>query len=235
MAAVLGSGIFDSKSPEKPHLVRGGGGLAGEINDVRQDIKAEFDPLAAIVVEEFTNPAAAGAALISIAAASQVAAGRSATLLALASNISPPRNITVTTAGGTPADAPATALVTGTDINGDVMTETLNIPQTATIAAGEKTFASVTSIVEAAGQGTAATMSYGIGVVIGLGKKVAVRAGLPAIVKEIAAGSLAPTPGVFTAPATGAPNGGYTPNTAADGSRDYCLYYEQDLSLNTDA
>lgn len=235
MPAVLGSGIFDSKAPEKPHLIRGSGGIAGEINDVRQDIKSEFDPLAAIVVEEFTNPAAPGAALISAAAASQIAAGRSATLLALAANISPPRNITVTTAGVTPADAPATALVTGTDINGDVMTETLNIPQTATIAVGAKAFASVTSIVEAAGDGTAATMSYGIGALIGLGKKVAVRAGLPAIVKEIAAGSLAPTPGVFAAPSVGVPNGTYSPNSAADGSRDYCLYYEQDLSTNVDA
>jgi hypothetical protein len=231
----LGSGIFDSKKPALPHLVRGAGGIAGEINDLRQDIVSEFDPLAAIVVEEFTNLAAAGAALISIAAASQVAAGRSATLLALAANISPPRNITVTTAGGTPADAPATATVTGTDINGDPLTEDLTIPQTATIAAGTKTFATVTSIVETAGQGTAATMSYGIGVVVGLGKKVVLRAGLPAVVKEIAAGSLAPTPGTFTAPTVAVPNGGYAPNTAANGTNDYALYYEQDLSTNLDA
>lgn len=230
----LGSGIFDSKLPALPHLVRGSGGIAGEINDLRQDLQAEFDPLAAIVVEEFTNVPAAGAALISTAAAVTVAV-RSPTLLALAADISPPRNITVTTAGGTPADAPASALVTGTDINGDVMTETLTIAQTATIASGAKTFASVTSIVETAAQGTDATLAYGIGLVVGLGKKVKLRAGLPAIVKEIAAGSLAPTPGTFTAPTVGVPNGGYTPNTAANGTNDYALFYEQDLSTNEDA
>lgn len=231
----LGSGVFSSKAPALPHLVRGAGGIAGEISDLRQDIKAEFQYSPIIVVEEFTNPAAAGAALISTAAASQLAAGRSATLLALAAAISPPRNITVTTAGDTPADAPATALVTGTDINGDVMTETLNIPQTATIAVGAKAFASVTSIVEAAGQGTDATMSYGIGALIGLGKKAAVRGGLVALVKEIAAGSLAPTVGTFAVPATGVPHGTYSPNSAADGSRDYCLYYELDMTELEDA
>jgi hypothetical protein len=230
----LGSGIFNSKRAQKPHLLRGTGGLASEIGDLRDDIKAEFSPLAALAVEEFVDPPAAGAALISAAAASTVAP-RTATLLALAANISPPRNITVTTAGGTPADAPATAVVTGTDINGDALTETLNIPQTATIAVGAKAFASVTSIVEAAADGTDATMSYGIGALIGLGKKVKVRAGAPAIVKEIAAGSLAPTAGTFAAPSVGVPNGTYSPNSAADGSRDYCLYYEQDLTDNTDA
>jgi hypothetical protein len=225
----IGSGIMDSKRPDRPHLNK------GEVADLRQDLEKEFEPLAAIMVEEFTNPAAAGAALISEAAASQVAAGRSATLLALAADISPPRNITVTTAGVTPADAPATATVTGTDINGDPLTEDLTIPQTATIAVGAKAFATVTSIVETAGQGTGATMSYGIGALIGLAKKVKVRAGLPAIVKEIAAGSLAPTAGTFAAPSVGVPNGTYSPNSAADGSRDYCLYYEQDLSTNEDA
>jgi hypothetical protein len=230
----LGSGIFNSKRAQKPHLLRGTGGLASEIGDLRDDIKAEFSPLAAIAVEEFTNPPAAGVALISTAAATTVAP-RTATLLALAANISPPRNITVTTAGGTPADAPATTVITGTDINGDALTETLNVSQTAATVVGAKAFASVTSIVEAAADGTDATLSYGIGALIGLGKKVAVRGGLPAVVKEIAAGSLNPTAGTFALPSVGVPNGTYSPNSAADGARDYCLYYEQDLTDNTDA
>lgn len=232
----LGSGIFSSKRAAVPHLVRGSGGIAGEINDLRQDIAAEFQYSPIIVVEELTNPAAAGVALISAVAQSQVAAGRSATLLPLAAAISPPRNITVSTGvGGTPADAPATAVVTGTDINGDVLTETLNISQTAATVAGVKAFASVSSIVEAAGEGTGAALSYGIGVLIGLGKKAATRAGAPAIVKEIAAGVLVPTAGVFAAAATGLPNGTYSPNSAADGLRDYCLYYELDMTELTDA
>lgn len=230
----LGSGIFTKMKAQLAHLMQQSGGALGEINDLRKDILSEFSSNAAIAVEEFTDPAAAGAALISAAAASQVAAGRSATLLALANNISPPRNITVTTAGTTPADAPATALVTGLDINGNVMTETLNIPQTATIAVGAKAFAKVTSIVEAAGDGTGATMSYGIGALIGLGRKVKSRAGRVAIVQEVAAGAVV-TNGVFADAATGVPNGTYSPNSAADGSRDYCLLYEYDATTNRDA
>lgn len=231
---ILGSGQFTSQKAQRPHLLRGAGGIAGEIADLREDIKADFTPNAAIAVEEFTNLPAAGAALISTAASVTVAP-RSPTLLALAANISPPRNITVTTAGGTPADAPATTLITGTDINGDVMTETINVAQTATIAAGVKTFASVTSILEAAAQGTDATLSYGIGVAVGLKKKVMTRAGLFALVKEIAAGSLAPTPGTFVVPATAVPNGSYAPNTAANGTNDYTLFYEYDPTTNENA
>lgn len=230
----LGSGQFSSQKAQKPHLLQGTGGIAPEIADLRADVRADFLANAAIAVEEFTDPAAAGAALISAAAASQVAAGRSATLLALAANISPPRPISVTTAGATPADAPATAVVTGLDINGNAMTETLNIPQTATIATGSKCFAKVTSIVEAAGDGTGATMSYGIGAAIGLGKPLKSRAGLATAIKEIAVGAVV-TNGVFVAAATASPNGSYAPNTAANGSNDYCIYYEYDATQNRDA
>lgn len=230
----LGSGQFSGPRAQKPHLMQGSGGLAPEIRDLRDDVKKDFSANAAIAVEEFTAPAAAGAALISTAAASQVAAGRSATLLALAANISPPRPISVTTAGVTPADAPATAVVTGKDINGNAMTETLNIPQTATTATGSKCFASVSSIVEAAGDGTAATMSYGIGAPIGLGKPLKTRAGFTGPVREIANGAVV-TNGVFVAASTASPNGSYAPNSAANGALNYCLYYEYDASLNKDA
>lgn len=230
----LGSGQFSSQKAQKPHLLQGTGGLAPEIKDLRDDIKKDFLANAAIAIEEFTDPPAAGAALISVAAASQVAAGRSATLLALAAAISPPRNITVTTAGTTPADAPASAVVTGTDFNGAVITETLTIAQTATIAVGVKAFASVTSIVETAGDGTGATMSYGIGALIGLGKPIKTRAGLTAPIREIAAGA-AVTNGTFASAATSPPNGTYSPNSAANGANDYALFYEYDATLNRDA
>jgi hypothetical protein len=235
MPSNLGSGQFSSAKTFKPHLIQGSGGVQGEIGNLRKDIKADFSANAAIAVEEFIDVPAAGAALISVAAASQVAAGRSATLLALAANIDPPRNITVTTAGSTPADAPATAVVTGKDVNGNALTETLTIAQTATIAVGAKAFASVTSIVEAAGDGTGATLAYGIGALIGLRKPIKTRAGVTAPVKEFAAGSAAPTAGTFASAAVGAPNGTYSPNTAANGTNDYCLYYEYSADLNKDS
>ena len=54
--------------------------------------------------------------------------------------ISPPRNITATTGGGAgAADVPATAVITGKDIDGNVLTETLTLSQVdACVATGVK-------------------------------------------------------------------------------------------------
>ena len=51
-----GSGLFTNARPEKPHLVEGKGGLAGEVDDLRRDIASDLSGLAAISVEEFTDP-----------------------------------------------------------------------------------------------------------------------------------------------------------------------------------
>jgi hypothetical protein len=229
----LGSGIFSSARASKPHLMKPQGGVAAEIFELRADIKADFAANAAIAVEEFTNPIGAGAALISAAAATQVAAGRSATLLALAANISPPRPISVTT-GGTTAQAAASALITGKDVNGNVLTETLTPSTSAATVTGSKCFASVSSIVEGAAGGTAATLSYGIGAAIGLGKPIKSRAGIASLIKEHANGAVVAN-GVIVAAATAVPNGSYAPNTAADGTKSYAVYYEYDATLNKDA
>jgi hypothetical protein len=230
----LGSGIFSKMRAQLPHLLQQSGGIAAEINDVRKDILSEFAANAAIAVEEFVNPIAAGAALISTAALSTVAP-RTVPLLALAANINPPRQISVTTAAsGTPADAPATALVTGKDIFGNAMTETLTISQTNATVTGAKCFASVSSIVEAAGDGVGATLSYGIGAPIGLGKPIKSRSSLAFLIKEVANGAVV-TNGVIAGAAAALPNGSYAPNTAADGTKTYAIYYEYDATTNRDA
>lgn len=229
----LGSGQFTSPRAAKPHLLKPQGGVAAEVFELRTDIKADFAANAAIAVEEFTNPAGAGVALISTAAATQVAAGRVATLLALAAAISPPRNITVTT-GGTTAQAAASAVITGKDINGNALTETLTPSTSAATVAGVKTFASVSSIVEGAAGGTAATLSYGIGAVIGFGKPIKARAGISSLIKEHANGAVV-TNGTIVGAATAVPNGSYSPNTAADGTKSYAAWYEYDATLNKDA
>jgi hypothetical protein len=221
----LGSGQFSAQRADRPHAVN------SEVQDLRDDIKRDFAANVALAVEEFVNPIAAGAALISAAALSTVAP-RSPVLLALAANINPPRQISVTTAAsGTPADAPATALVTGKDIFGNAMTETLTISQTNATVTGAKCFASVSSILEAAGDGVAATLSYGIGAPIGLGKPIKSRAGIASIVKEHANGAVV-TNGVVAAAAAALPNGSYAPNTAADGTKSYALIYEYDATQN---
>lgn len=179
---------------------------------------------------EITNPATADAAGLLAATATVASAVTVTSFLAggVAALAAYPRNVTFTTAGGTPADAPATAVITGTDVDGAALTETVNLAQTATIASGVKAFKTITSVVYAAADGTDATVSIGFGNVFGLPKKAKVRAGTLNVICEINANAIA-TNGTFVVPATGAPHGTYTPNTAPNGTRDYCLTYELDL------
>lgn len=214
-----GSGLFSNQQAQRPHSMQ------REVEDLRNDVKATFAPMAAIGVDEYTNPAAGDAAGLEAATATTVAprtvtsfvAGGVAALLAFG------RNVTFTTAGATPADAPATALVTGTDMDGKAQTETVNVPQTATIAAGAKIFKTVTSVAYAAADGTGATVSIGFGDKLGVTKKPLARAGLDGVlVREVAVGALV-TNGVLSAT-----NRSYAPNTVPDGTRDYAIYYEYD-------
>jgi hypothetical protein len=226
-SVTVGSGLFTNKKPIIPHK-----SLPNkELGDLRKDIGDALLPMAAITAEEWTDPPAAVANAILTAKASIVAA---TTYLAAALDgavgaavMVPPRNITVTTAGTTPADAPATVVITGIDINGNAQTDTITVAQTATIALGTKAFKKVTSIAFAASEGTGATMAVGFGSVIGLSKKIKTRAGLTTAIMEIAGGSKV-TNGTFVAAATSGPNGTYAPNTIPDGSVDYSLLYSFD-------
>jgi hypothetical protein len=138
--------------------------------------------------------------------------------------ISPPRNITVTTAGVTPADAPATATITGTAIDGSAQTDSITISQTAATAAGTKAFATVTSIALTAGDGTGATLAFGTGNVVGLDSKLDSIGGVAGILKEVANATVV-TNGTFVLPATSGPFGTYSPNTAPNGTNDYAILY----------
>jgi len=220
-----GSGLFSTQQARLAHLVRGAGGLPGEIADVRNDVLVTLAPLAAIGVEEFTNAAAAGAADLAAAAATTVAPQTVSTFLApgIAKLAAFPRNITLTTAGVTPADAPATAVVTGT-YRGKAQTETITVAQTATIATGVKPFSTIARVVYAAADGTAATISIGVGAGLGVSEVPKSRAGLVAPIREIAVGVVVTTGTLTTA-------GLYTPAAAPDGVKDYAVYYEYDGAL----
>lgn len=226
MGSTLGSGLWNKRKAQAPNIVRPGGGTGGEIFDLRQDIAAELAPMAAIAVEEFTDSAAAGAADLLAATASTVAVQTYAASALLAGGKTKlaafPRNITFTTAGVTPADAPDTVTVVGT-YRGKAQSETINVAQTATIATGTKPFSTITSITYAAGQGTGATVSIGVGAGLGVQQVPKARAGLVAPIREIAAGT-AVTTGTLTAA------GLYTPATPPNGTNDYAIYYEYDPS-----
>lgn len=337
----IGSGLFSRAQAAISHLVRPGGGLSGEIFDLRKDLAAVLAPLAAFAVEEFTNPvgtvastAGLHAATATVATASTlartdlvaagltqlalwprqvtfttagttaadapadavitgldkdgnaqtetvtlsqtaatatsagywsditsiafaagdgtgatIAVGYAATLLkkataTVASAVTVagstlvqtnlalyPRQLVFTTAGTTAADAPATATVVGKDIQGNRITETVTLAQTATTATSENFFAEVLSISYPAADGTGATIAVSPGAAIGLRRKVKSRAGAVCLLKEIAAGSVV-TNGTITAATTAKPFGSYTPNTAADGVNDYCIVYEYDATVD---
>lgn len=338
----IGSGLFSKARTAISHLVHPGGGLAGEIWDMRKDTLDVLSPLAAIAVEEYTNvvgSAAPGTATLLDAAASVAApvtvlkAAMKATGIAQLALC--PRAVTITTAGTTPADAPATALVTGKDAlgaaqtetvtvsqtaasvtttkiwsdltsvaypaadgtgatmaigiaaaqlkaatatvasavtlkvtdlnqlplsaeypralvftvagttpadapatatvtgkdaNGDTQTEVVTLPQTATTATTARYYSGGVSVAYPAGDGTGATVAIGISAAVGLKKKVKSRAGLAGIIREIAGGSVV-TNGTLTAPTTtNLPNGSYAPNATFDGATDFAIYYEFDAA-----
>jgi hypothetical protein len=179
--------------------------------------------------DEFTDPLASAAAGLKAATATvaSIVTLTAADLLTAGKNelLARPRNITFTTAGGTAADAPANAVIVGTDINGDALTETVTLAQTATIAEGVKAFRTITTITYPAADGAGATVAIGYGNKFGLRRKAKTRAGAVNRGTEIAAGSVV-TNGTLVVAETSPPNGTYTPNTVPNGSNDYSIEYE---------
>jgi len=215
-----GSSLFTNQSPAVPHLSK------NELADLRADVARTLLPMAAITVEEYTNPATAAAAGLRVATAPTLAVQTLAAsdLLApgVAALLAYGRNVTFTTAGATPASAPADAVVTGTGMDDEVVTETITVPQTATISAGSKIFKTITSIDFPVSQGIDCTVAIGFGVILGVLKTPKSRAGAALPVREIVDGGLVVTG------AMSATNKSYTPATAPDGAHDYAIYYEYD-------
>lgn len=214
-----GSGLFTTQQARVPHLAK----VTGEIGDLRRDVAEELLPLAAMTVDEYTDPATGAVDDLEAATATEVAPRTVTTFEAagLASLAAHPRNVTITNDGsGTPADAPADCVVTGTYL-GLPQSETIVVPQSAATTDGVKPYDVVTSVAYAAADGTAAAVSIGIGDGLGTAKIPKERAGAVNLVREVEAGSLVTT-GALTAAQL------YTPSTVPDASNDYAIYYEYD-------
>lgn len=184
-----------------------------------------------LYTDEFTDPPAAAADNV-IASGFATANGAVVTKTAFNGTLgggpfSPPRNIQFTLSTHADFDA-GTAVVTGTDTDGKALTENFAIPDggNATVV-GNKAFKTVTQIDFPAGAGTNGAITVGVGTKMGFTRKARVRAGTVAVVQEIANSAVAVN-GTYAVPATGAPNGTYIPNSAADGSKDYAVTYEVD-------
>lgn len=136
------------------------------------------------------------------------------------------RNLTFTTAGGTAADAPATATIVGT-LGGVAVTEVLSLAQTAATVVSIKCYDTITSIVYPAADGTGATVAIGIGDKFAFPTAPKVRGAAMGILKELEDNAAA-TAGTLVLPATSDPNGNYTANSAPNGALDFTVYYERE-------
>jgi hypothetical protein len=235
-----GSGLFTNQRAQRPHLVRGGGGLAGEVADLRADVSDEMEAQAAIAVEEWTDVALADVDAIKASIASSASAesysGADLDGAVGAGTMDPPRNITITTSAHADIDAVAVT-ITGKDVNGDDITEDITLTDGGGVTnAGAKAFAEVTQIDVPAQSGTGGALEFGFGAILGLARPLKERAGLVAVLKQIEAGAdVGPTAGDFvaapSAAGAGQPNGTFEPTTPPDGSNDYAVFYEWDASV----
>lgn len=195
MTLVSGSGIFSGQRAQKGHLVRGTGGVAGEVADLRSDVLDDFASNIAMAMDDYTNEPAADPdaikATFNSSTSIEVYTGTDLDGAVGTAVMDAPRNITVTTEStGTPSHVPATMNITGTDINNKPLTETVNVSQSNALVAGVKAFKTVTQIDFPAGDGATAEMTIGFGNVVGLSKPIKARTGLSAISKEILSGVL---------------------------------------------
>ena len=233
-SAKHGSGLFSSKSLRKPHLARrtGNGGLPAEVAAIREDISDQLGDLAGIVVEEFIDVPAADTdafktSIATVAAAVEYA-GTDLNGVVGTGALTPPRPVSVTASDSALSYA-GSVTFEGVDVYGAEITEDVAITNNATTT-GNKMFARVTKISIPAQNDTSGTLQFGFGAKMGLRHKILSRAGLLAPVKEIAVGAVVTT-GTFQDAAAAPPFGSYSPASAANGTRDYCLYYEADFSL----
>jgi hypothetical protein len=218
--------------------VRGGGGIAGEIADLRADTKEAFDTLEAqggyFRTDEFTNPPTADVDAIktSIASAATLRTFSGADLNGVVGGdeMVPPRNPTVTSTTHANIDA---VVVTFRGKLRNAFGELVDHEVTLTTTDGggaTDVAADVLSIVEEievpAMSGTAGALEFGFGAVIGLSAKMKARAGLLAPLRQIAVGVVV-TSGTFANPVGGLVTT-YTPASAPDATRDYAVTYEID-------
>lgn len=231
------SKLFGRKTPRRPHLVRAGGGLKGEINDLRGDVNEAFDAMeqsgGLLRFDTFVDPAAASANAFKLsfptAATEQVFEAADLDGAVGDGELPYARNVTITSS--THADVTAVDVV----IEGYVIKDGREVPVTITITTtngGNATDASVAALhriervtVPAMG-GAGGALQIGFGVRLGLSDVMRAGGGRLGPVQEVAVGAVV-TNGAFATP-TGHPITSYTPNAAPNGTNDYAVLYVAD-------
>lgn len=187
-----GSGMFSGQRAQKGHLVRGTGGLAGEIADLRQDVVDDLAVNMAMALDEYTSEPAADVnaikASFASAAAAQDFSGADLDGVVGTAVMDAPRNITITTSSSGDIDA-VDVVITGRDVNNRALTETITLTDAGnTTDVGLSAFRTVTRVQIPAQSGTGGAIEIGFGEAVGLSKPIKVRAGLTSVAKEIVSG-----------------------------------------------
>ena len=150
--------------------------------------------------------------------------GSPVTVTTAITNPPTPRNVTAT-AGGTAADIKAIAVVVhGTNLSGDVISETLPAfsVNTAGSVVGSKAFNTVTSVVIPAHDGTGATTAFGTGSKLGLG----VILSTDSVVNSYLNGAREATRSTVAVSATAIESNTVTLNSSLDGNAVLVDYYQ---------
>lgn len=204
------------------------------------DVGVRVDPVA-IIKDSWTNPATADADGYSVSHAGAGAAGTTSMTIggALASGgvgtADFARNVVITVTHASAVVA-MSGTITGTDANGNTITEDWSVTAgtTSKTFTGKKAFKTVTSITE-----TVAADASGNSIVAGTGNVLGLStiSALPSAVKEVVDGAIV-TNGTFVAgdsASTADPRGTYAPNTAPNGAHDYVVYFLSENPENSRA
>jgi hypothetical protein len=234
------SKIFGRASAAIPHLTTGKGGVAGEVDDLRNDVESGFKKLESdgglLRTVEFTNPPVADVdaykTSIATALTQQVYTGAALNGAIGVAELTPPRNPTVT------STLHAHVLAVSVVFHGKIRDENnvlvdQNAPVLLTAGGGAtdvatKCLSVLESITVPANGGVGGALEFGFGALIGLPIPMKSRAGLLKPIREIAVGVVVTT-GTFTTAAAQPPHGTYAPAAAPDGTRDYALTYEVEV------
>lgn len=166
-----------------------------------------------------------------IAATATVVAGRTLTSgNATITNPDVPRNLTITAGGTTNDIAAGNVTITGTNVEGKVISETFALAdnQTGTVT-GNKAFKTVTSVVFPAADGTGATIAVGYGSKLGLNHRLVPDRSTIVVVQDTAVDGSAPT--IQAAPSASAidneevESNTVTPSTLPDGTTFLTIFY----------
>lgn len=220
-----GSGLLSKGGALKPHLLKGPGGVAAEVNEVRAELGAGLGALCTLTVDEYISPPPASttafmlSTLTSITALVLTGALFTGALGAGPVTLPFPRPMTVTTTDNSGhAGYTGSVVIKGFDVRGLAISDTLVLTNNASTT-GVVCFAKVVEIDIPAQPDALGHIAVGFAAALGLTKKVKPRTvfqGAPFyfLFKEVVNGVVV-TSGTVASPATDGPQGAYSPSSSA--------------------